>query len=205
MSKWLVTVSMAMVLAASGAQAAGDAEAGKAKSVTCLACHGPAGNSVNPVWPKLAGQHASYIKKQLMDFRNEKDNTRADPLMTTQAKLLQSEQDIDDLAAFFSAQTQNGGSADPKAVKLGEQLYRAGDGNRGIAACMACHGPAGDGNPSANFPRIAGQHAAYVEKALKDFRDGKRTNDPQRMMQGVVDKMTDKEIAAVAQYIQGLH
>ena len=202
MSKWLVTVSMAMMLAVSGAQAAGDAEAGKAKSVTCLACHGPEGNSVNPVWPKLAGQHASYIKKQLTDFRSDK---RADPLMTTQAKILQSEQDIDDLAAYFSAQTQSGGSAAPDAVKNGEKLYRAGDSARGIAACMACHGPAGDGNPAANFPRIAGQHAAYVEKALKDFRDGKRTNDPQRMMQGVADKMSDADIKAVAQYVQGLH
>jgi cytochrome c553 len=193
---------MAMVVAVSGAQAAGDAEAGKAKSVTCLACHGPEGNSVNPIWPKLAGQHESYITKQLMDFRNDK---RADPLMTTQAKILQSEQDVADLAAYFSAQTQSGGVADPEAAKAGEQLYRAGDSKRGIAACMACHGPAGDGNPEANFPRIAGQHAAYVEKALKDFRAGNRNNDTQRMMQGVVDKMSDDEIKAVAQYVQGLH
>ncbi len=202
MSKWLVTVSMAMVLAVSGAQAAGDVEAGKAKSVVCLACHGPEGNSVNPMWPKLAGQHASYIKKQLNDFRSDK---RADPLMTTQAKILQSDQDIEDLAAYFSAQTQSGGSAAPDAVKAGEKLYRAGDSNKGIAACMACHGPAGDGNPAANFPRIAGQHATYVEKALTDFRDGKRTNDTARMMQGVADKMSDADIKAVAQYVQGLH
>jgi cytochrome c553 len=89
-------------------------------------------------------------------------------------------------------------------VEAGEQLYRAGNAQTGVAACMACHGPAGSGNPAAKFPALAGQHAPYVEKALKDFRSGSRTNDLNKMMQGVAERMTDAEIAAVAQYIQGL-
>ncbi len=202
MSRWLVAVSVVTVFAAGGVQAAGDAEAGKAKSAVCAACHGMDGNSLMPIWPKLAGQHPEYIKKQLLAFRADQ---RTDPTMTPQAKLIASEQDIEDLAAYFSSQTQNGGAAAPDQVKKGEKIYRAGNSISGVAACMACHGPKGSGNPAANFPRIGGQHAAYVEKALKDFRDKKRTNDAQKMMQGVAANMTDKEIAEVAQYVQGLH
>jgi cytochrome c553 len=169
---------------------------------------------VNPTWPKLAGQHPDYIVKQLQAFRSTKPaDKRSDPLMTAQAMLIASEQDIEDLAAYFSSQKPTGGVAAPELVrgdvtiylKDGENLYRAGNEATGVAACMGCHGPKGVGNPGANFPRISGQHAAYVEKALKDFRDGNRTNDAQKMMQGVAHNMTDEEIAAVAQYVQGLH
>jgi cytochrome c553 len=205
---------MVTVLAAGGVQAAGDAAAGQAKAAVCAACHGADGNSLVPNWPKLAGQHPEYIKKQFQAF---KAGDRKDPTMSPQALMLKTDQDIEDVAAFFSSQKQNGGVAAPELerelvrgkvtiyLKDGEKLYRAGNGATGVAACMGCHGPKGVGNPGANFPRISGQHAAYVEKALKDFRDGKRTNDPQEMMQDVAAKMTDEEIAAVAQYIQGLH
>lgn len=115
-----------------------------------------------------------------------------------------SEQDMADLAAYFSSQTQSSGTAAADKVALGEKIYRAGNAATGVSACMACHGPTGIGNPGANFPRVSGQHAAYLEKALKDFRSGTRTNDNARMMQGVVARMTDEEIAAVSQYIQGL-
>lgn len=200
MNKWLVTASIALAFTVNGVQAAGDAEAGKTKSAVCLACHGPDGNSPNPIWPKLAGQHPTYIIKQLTDL---KAGDRKDPLMSPMAAPL-SEQDIQDLAAYFSSQTQSTGTAAADQVELGEKIYRAGNTASGVAACMACHGPTGIGNPAANFPRVSGQHAQYVEKALKDFRSGTRANDAQKMMQGVAAKMTDAEIAAVAQYVQGL-
>ncbi|RLW71780.1 MAG: cytochrome c4 [gamma proteobacterium symbiont of Stewartia floridana] len=201
MNKWLVTATLALSFTIGLAQAAGNAEEGKNKSATCAGCHGAEGNSpLNPVWPKIAGQHPAYIEKQIKDF---KANKRSDPMMTPMAMPL-SDQDIADLAAYYSSQTVKTGVAAADKVEAGERLYRAGNANTGVAACMACHGPSGAGNPQANFPAIAGQHAAYVEKALKDFRAGNRTNDASKMMQGVVERMTDAEIAEVAQYIQGL-
>ncbi|WP_275097949.1 c-type cytochrome [Sedimenticola hydrogenitrophicus] len=200
MNKWLVSVSILLAMVVGSAQAAGDAEAGKTKSATCLACHGVDGNSANAVWPKLAGQHPSYIKKQLREF---KGGVRKNDLMSPMAMPL-SEQDMDDLAAYFSSQAQTPGSAAADQVELGETIYRGGNAATDVAACMACHGPSGMGNPAADFPRISGQHAAYLEKMLKDFRSGDRSNDNAKMMRNVVARMTDKEIAAVAQYVQGL-
>ncbi|MCW8848181.1 MAG: cytochrome c4 [Sedimenticola sp.] len=200
MNKWLVSVSIVLAMVVVNAQAAGDAAAGKTKSATCLACHGADGNSANAVWPKLAGQHPNYIKKQLQEF---KAGARKNDLMSPMAMPL-SDQDMDDLAAYFSSQTQAPGTATADSVELGGKIYRAGNASTNVAACMACHGPTGSGNPSAKFPRISGQHAAYIEKTLKDFRSGDRTNDNAKMMQNVVFRMTDKEIAAVAQYLQGL-
>lgn len=201
MNKWLVSVSIVLAISSGAVQAAGDAAAGKTKSATCLACHGPDGNSPNPIWPKLAGQAPNYIKKQIADF---KAGSRSDPLMTAMAAPL-SDQDVADLAAYFSSQKQSEGAAAPEQVALGEKIFRGGNAATGVAACMACHGPAGLGNPAANFPRVSGQHAAYLEKALKDFRSGARKNDAGGMMSGVVARMTDGEIAAVSQYLQGLH
>jgi cytochrome c553 len=187
-------------MAVTGVHAAGDAAAGKGKSAVCMACHGPDGNSPNPIWPKLAEQHPSYIIKQLGDF---KTGARKNDLMSPMAAPL-TDQDVENLAAYFSSQTQKGGSAAADRVALGEKIYRAGNAETGVAACMACHGPTGIGNAPANFPRISGQHADYVAKALKDFRQGSRTNDVNAMMRGVAARMTDDEIAAVAQYVQGL-
>ena len=201
MNKWLLTVSIALAISASGIQAAGNAEVGQTKSVACGACHGPDGNSpVNPIWPKLAGQHPKYIEKQLKDF---KSGARSDATMIGMVAPL-NEQDMADLAAFFAGNSVKGGTAAADKVAAGEKVYRAGNASTGVAACMACHGPAGTGNPQADFPSLTGQHAAYIEKVLKDFRSGSRANDMNRMMQGVAERMTDAEIAAVAQYIQGL-
>jgi len=200
MNKWLVSVSILLAMAVGSAQAAGDAEAGKTKSATCLACHGADGNSVNALWPKLAGQHPSYIKKQLLEF---KGGARKNDLMSPMATPL-SEQDMDDLAAYFSSQTQTPGTAAADQIELGATIYRAGNAATEVAACMACHGPAGKGNPGAKYPRISGQHADYIAKTLKDFRSGDRANDSAKMMRNVVARMTDNEIAAVAQYLQGL-
>jgi cytochrome c553 len=201
MNKWLLTASIALAFTVNFAQAAGNADEGKTKSAVCAGCHAADGNSgLNPLWPKLAGQHPQYIEKQLKDF---KAGDRSDPLMSPMAQPL-SEQDMADLAAYFSSQTKKIGTAAADLAAKGEQIYRAGNAKTGVAACMACHGPAGSGNPLAVFPALNGQNAAYVEKALKDFRSGARTNDNAKMMQGVVARMTEAEMAAVAQYIQGL-
>ena len=198
--KTLITV-IAMAALTSVSVAAGNAEAGKAKSAVCASCHGADGNSANSTWPKLAGQHASYIAKQLADFKGKKRN---DPLMSSQATGL-SEQDTADLSAYFSKQTGSQGAADEKLAAAGAKLYRGGNKKKGIAACIACHGPTGAGNPAAMFPGLSGQHAPYVEKAMKDFRSGTRSNDMNNMMRNIAEKMSDKEIEAVASYISGLH
>ena len=199
--KTLIAVC-AMIALTGVSVAAGNATAGKAKAVSCGGCHGADGNSANPSWPKLAGQHAGYIAKQLADFKAGKK--RSDPLMAGQVASLSS-QDMADIAAYFTKQTGSQGAASKKLAAAGAKLYRGGNKKKGVAACIACHGPTGAGNPAANFPKLSGQHAAYVEKAMKDFRSGARTNDMNKMMQNIAEKMSDKEIKAVASYISGLH
>ncbi len=192
-----------MLLGAIGtAQAAtGDAAAGQAKAAVCAACHGADGNSVVPTFPRLAGQGDPYIVKQLTDF---KSGARSNAIMSPMAKPL-SDQDVLNLAAYFSSQKAGVDTANAAQAALGEKLYRGGDKATGVAACMACHGPDGSGNPAAKFPKIGGQHAAYVEAQLKAFRDGSRSNDPNKMMRDIAGRMTDAEIASVAQYVSGLH
>ena len=198
----IAVVALSMTVASTGVNAAGNAKAGKAKSVSCAGCHGADGNSANPSWPKLAGQHADYIAKQLADFKAGKK--RSDPLMAGQVAGLSS-QNMADLGAYYATKTGSQGGADKKLAAAGAKLYRGGNKKKGVAACIACHGPTGAGNPAAKFPKLSGQHAAYVEKAMKDFRSGKRTNDANKMMQNIAEKMSDKEIKAVASYISGLH
>ena len=200
MKTWLITTAIATGLLSGAAYAVGDAAAGEAKSAVCLACHGPGGNSVVPTWPKLAGQHPEYLYKQLMDFKSE---ARKNEQMSPQVIPL-NEQDFEDLAAYFSAQTQTAGTADASLAELGERIYRGGNPDTGVPACSGCHGPAGSGLGLAKFPRVSGQHAAYADQTLKHFRDGARANDPNGMMRGVAARMTDEEIAAVAQFLQGL-
>ncbi len=201
MKKWLMTLSMATAMVSSVAVAGGDAAAGKAKSAMCAGCHMADGNSVNGMWPKLAGQHESYLIKQLQDF---KAGDRVDPTMQPMAAGL-SEDDMANLAAFYSSQALKGGEADPALVEKGKEIFMNGNPASGVAACSACHAPNGVGNPAANFPSLQGQHADYTVKQLKDFRAGERANDAGKMMQGVAAKMTDEEIAAVSSYIQGLN
>ena len=201
MKKFLTLAALVGLATFGNAQAAGDAEAGKAKSATCAACHGPDGNSVAPNFPKLAGQHAAYIAKQLAEY---KSGERKNATMNGMAAPL-SEQDMADLAAFYAAQEVKVGQAAEDKVALGESLYRAGNAASGVAACAACHEPTGIGNPMANFPSLSGQHAEYTATQLKYFRSGERANDAGAMMRGVAGKMTDAEIEAVSQYIQGLH
>ena len=180
-----------------------DATKGKALSATCAACHGADGNSVNPVWPKIAGQGAGYLAKQLADFRSDK---RSDPTMTAMAKGIASDADVKDLVAFYATQKAKAGAANDEAkVAEGEAIYKGGNLTTGVAACAACHGPTGSGNEAAKFPSIAGQHKTYTVNQLKAFKSGKRANDTGKMMRNIAKNMTDAEMDAVAEYISGLH
>ncbi len=197
----LVTSFTSTAVLANESAKTGDATKGKTASAICSACHGADGNSANPDWPKLAGQGEAYIIKQLQDFRADK---RAEATMTPMAKGIASDEDVLNLAAYFSSQKQSPGTANKDKVAAGEKIYRGGILASGVAACSGCHGPTGIGNPPAKFPRIAGQHAKYLVKQLKAFRSGKRTNDPGKMMRNVAAKMSDAEIEAVAEYASGL-
>ena len=199
----LLTSSMFAVALANGEPLIeGSAEAGQARSVTCAACHGPDGNSVNPAWPSIAGQNGPYILKQLEAY---KSGSRADPLMTGQALPL-SEQEMQDLAVYYAAQ-----AAAPKAVAVpetinkGEALYRGGDAENQVAACLACHGPTGRGNPAAAYPMLKGQHATYTATQLRNYANGQRKSDgPTRVMREIAARLNEDDIVAVASYIQGL-
>jgi cytochrome c553 len=181
---------------------AGNVEAGKTKSMTCAACHGADGNSVSPMWPSLAGQHATYIVRQLKAFKN---GERTDVTMQPFAMML-SDQDMLDVAAYFATQKPTPKGADPALVSLGQQIYRGGVPERGIAACIGCHGPTGHGNPLAAYPRISSQHAQYVEKQLAAYASGDRRSDADlnQMMRNVAGLLVQDEIHALASYVQGL-
>ena len=198
----LITLTLLATLVMGPAQAAGDPEAGRAKSAQCAACHGADGNSLNPEWPKLAGQHADYLVKQLSYFeKGERENDTMKPM----AGVLD-EQGREDVAAFYASQKVKTGVADPALVELGEKIYRSGNAQSGIAPCMGCHGPSGAGNPAALYPALRGQHARYTENQLHGFAEGKRVNEnAKKMMQILASRMTNREIRAVASYIQGLH
>ena len=183
MKQLLLITSIASLAMLGSAHAAGDVEAGKTKSAMCAACHGPEGNSPAPDFPKLAGQHADYLVKQLADF---KSGERTDATMNGMAAAL-GEQDMADIAAFYAAQKGSVGTAAEDKVALGEAIYRAGNAASGVAACAACHGPTGTGNPMAKFPGLNGQHADYTAVQLKNFRGRTRKNDAGSMMRGRED------------------
>ncbi|HCH32111.1 MAG TPA: cytochrome c4 [Oceanospirillaceae bacterium] len=182
------------------AYAGGDADAGQGKAAVCGGCHGADGNSLIASFPKLAGQGELYLVKQMMDIR---DGAREVPQMAGLLTSL-SDQDLADIAAFYTAQTSSIGATDPAMVDLGRQMYRAGNAAKDVAACTACHSPTGAGNAQAAFPALSGQHADYTIAQLKAFRTETRTNDKAKIMRQVAALMSDKEIAAVASYIQGL-
>lgn len=198
----LVVALWGSLLAAPAIAQEGSVEAGRTKSMTCAACHGPDGNSVSQDWPMLAGQHASYIARQLRAY---KSGERQDPSMTAFAATL-SDQDILDVAAYFSSQTPTPKGADPALVNLGQQIYRGGVPERGVAACIGCHGPSGHGNPLAGYPRISSQHSAYVTKTLNQYAAGERRSDVDvnQMMRNVAGLLLEDEMKALASYVQGL-
>jgi len=185
----------------------GDAAKGKEIATTvCIACHGPDGNSPTSANPKLAGQHAGYLFKQMKNFKADANgkSERVNAIMNGMIAPYTDEQ-MKDLAAYYASQKQTGGEAKNRdTLDLGKKLYRGGDASKGLPACAACHGPTGSGMP-VQYPRIAGQFQEYAEAQLKAFRNSERANDPNRMMQMIAIKMTDAEIRAVADYIAGLH
>jgi cytochrome c553 len=197
----VLLVAAVMLVLSANAFSQGDIEAGRSIAAVCAGCHGQNGNSTNPVWPKLAGQHAFYIEKELRDFQNKK---RLDPTMAPMVAGLTAV-DIENIAAYFASLSSTVEAASADKIKLGEKLYKAGKADNGLPACIACHGPNGAGSAPARFPRIGGQHAAYLAKALKDFKSESRDNDHQAMMRDIAGRMTNKEIEAVASYISGLH
>ena len=201
MNKHLLTTALCLGLIAGSAHAAGDAAAGQAKAAACAACHGADGNSVNPEWPKIAGQHPKYVEKQLMDF---KEGRRKNDMMTGMVAPLSAE-DMVNLGAYFAAQTGTGGFASEAAARRGERIYRGGNAKTGVPACTACHGPEGAGDPLAGIPALSGQHAKYTATQLHAFRDEERNNDSNSMMRDAARWLTKEEIAAVAEYIAGLH
>ncbi len=185
---------------AAPALAAGSKEAGQTKSAVCVACHGVDGNSVNPEWPSIAGQHEAYLIEQLKAFR---DGARQNVLMSPMAVGL-SDEDIANLAAWYSAQTPHGGETEPSKLKLGQRVFRAGNAQENAMACAACHGPTGRGNPLAKFPAIQGQQATYVAAQLRAYKSGERASDANQVMRSVAARLSEAEIDAVASYVQGL-
>ncbi len=218
-----VSIFLACTTTSSIVHAEGDAQAGKQHAAACAGCHGENGNSIVPSFPKLAGQHTSYLSKQLRAF---KDGTRNAPMMAPLAQGL-SDKDIADLAKFYSVQTISANpmptlkpqdhnssgaagshsenknkEAELKALlSFGGDLYRNGDLEREVSACIACHGPFGEGNKPAGFPMLKGQHADYLIQTLTDFKTNTRTKVPDNMMHMIATKMTEKEIRAVSYYI----
>ncbi len=193
---------------ASFASAAGDADKGQGQAAACGACHGQDGNSPAAAFPKLAGQGQRYLLKQMQDIVS---GARQVPQMAGQLDPL-SEQDMENIAAFYASQTISIGAAAPDLVELGESIYRSGIAAKGVAACTACHSPTGQGNAAAAYPLLGGQHADYIAAQLKAFRTGAdqpelgRTNDGDaRMMRDTAALMSDLEIEAVSSYISGLH
>jgi cytochrome c553 len=193
--------------------ASGDVNLGEQKSASCAGCHGLQGNSVIPGFPKLAGQGAEYLIKQLLDF---KSGVRYDPIMAGQTATL-SEKDIEDISTYYSTQTISQGFAEKGSnIELGEKIYRGGKKKTQVTACIACHGPQGLGIPSAKFPSLASQHAMYLNKQLKAFRQdtlneqtgastASRANDYEGMMINFTKSLNNTEIEAISQYLAGLH
>ena len=180
------------------ALAQASAENGAAKAAACLACHGP--SNVNPEWPNIAGQGVRYLTEQLKAFR---DGKRVNPVMSPMAAGL-SDQDIADIAAHYAAQTPVGLEADPSYWKAGEKLYRGGDAERSIPACIACHGPVGRGNTPASYPALRAQYAQYTQKQLHDYAAGARTGANAEVMQTIAKRMSQEDIRNVASYVQGM-
>jgi cytochrome c553 len=205
-------LALALLMGLSVNASAGDPAAGKALTVTCAACHGEDGNSAVPNFPKLAGQNEEYLIKQIQDIKHDR---RIVASMVGQVDHLNDEQ-IADIAAYYASKDMQQSQAADKDLALGEEIYRAGIAETGVPACASCHGPRGTGNAPAGWPRLAGQYKEYIALQLRRWRTGAeytleedpegRTNDGDtRWMRNVAERMTDKEIDAVANYISGLY
>jgi cytochrome c553 len=191
-----VSLTIAATALASPANAA---DAKEIAATVCLACHGEGGNSVVPMFPKLAGQQRDYLVKQLNEFiSGKRKNEIMAPILATLNK-----SDVPDLAAYFAAQTQTPGATEDAALaEAGKKLYEDGNTDSGVPACMGCHLPDGKGNE--RYPRLAGQHQTYTLQQMADFKAGVRNNDKGKVMRAVAERMTEQEMKAVSEYIAGL-
>lgn len=196
----------------------GDVQRGQQLAGTCAACHGLDGNSTDPQYPRLAGMPERYAAQQLALFKSRERQSGMAAVMYPFADALTG-QDMRDLGAYFQTQKAGAGIADDTPItagpyagkrfyEVGQQLYRAGDASRGIPACMACHGPAGQGNPGPAYPALAGQTAPYAKRRLEEYRTGTTVARDYRnfqIMASIAKPLTDEEIGAIASYLQGLH
>jgi cytochrome c553 len=206
----VLSISLALASATSILHAESNINAGKQKAASCASCHGDDGNSMVATFPKLAQQHSSYLEQQLHAF---KDGSRSDPMMSPMAMAL-SDEDIKDISSYYATQkiSENalptlesdddekpaGNKNIQDLIAQGSNLYRNGNLTSEVSACIACHGPFGEGNKPASFPALKSQHADYLIKTLNDFKSGSRSNNPENIMHMIAKKMTDEEIKAVA-------
>ena len=181
--------------------AGGDPVRGESTSIICIGCHERDGNSTNPVYPKLAAQGEAYLTKQLIDFKNR---DREEEHMTSMVEAL-SWSDIPDVAAYFSRQKRKASKLESNLSVAGKTIYNNGVPSKNIFACAGCHGVDGSGKPAMKYPALAGQHAEYITKQLKEFRSGTRHNDKKKLMQNVTANLTDEEIEAVSTYISSMN
>jgi cytochrome c553 len=198
-SRFLRISAIALLAGFGLAHAAGDPAAGKQKTEACAGCHGEDGNAQAPIFPKLAGQHASYVERQLAEFKSQK---RVEPTMNAMASSL-SEADIADIGAWYARQKIKPEQVEKNA--LGERIFRLGLADKSVPACSGCHSPTGAGNRDAGYPALAAQYAAYIGKTLNDYKSGERTNDPNAIMRTIAKRLSEQEIDAVANFVAGLH
>jgi len=194
-----VMLGLTGLMAVTSIQAA-DIEAGKAKTPLCIGCHMADGNSVNVIWPRLAGQNAQYLLKQLRDFKSGK---RTDATMTAMVASL-TDEDMVNIAAFFESQKPAAAKFYEALPNTGRENYRGGITETSVAACMGCHSPSGEGNAPAAYPALKSQHPEYIAIQLQKFKDGSRSNDAGKMMRNVANRMSEAEIKAVSAYVAGL-
>lgn len=200
--KKLILAGITMLFLMSGAAMAGDAAAGKTKSAACGGCHGFDGNSPIPAYPKLAGQNEAYIVKQIHDFKANTDRQNA--IMMGMAAGL-SDEDAADIGAYFQAQSVKEAAVfEADKIAAGRELYKGGDLQKGIPACQACHGPEGAGTAGIGYPQLGGQYVEYTLAQLKAFKDGSRKNDDKMLMRSIVEKLSEDDMVAVANYIASL-
>ena len=182
--------------------AAGDPKSGESKVAVCSACHGADGNSVVGLWPSLAGQNEKYLLKQLRLVKS------GDRVIDSMVGLLDNleDSDLEDISAFYASKKNKVGQVEESKLELGRKLYYAGNLEKGVPSCSACHSPRGQGNGPAAYPLLSGQQPDYVAKALKDYRSGARINeDPSKIMAAIAYKLDDTEIEALSSFVHGLY
>lgn len=195
---------MLLILAPAAVWAVGDPERGAELAEVCAACHGQDGNSSVSNWPKIAGQHPDYAARQSGLIREQ---IRDVPEMYPMVMNL-SDQDLQDIAAYYAQFDVEPGVADEELVERGQTLFQAGDLQAGIPSCSGCHGPAGDGIPGAHYPMLRGQHADYTADRLQRYRSGENYGDDDpysHIMNAVARNLTDADIQALSSYIEGLY